>query len=148
MNSAFDKTVREELITRINSLSDNNKAQWGKMNAFQMVKHCTHCDDMFLVKINIKRVFIGRLIGKMILKKSLKDNAPFGKNSPTAPILITTGHTGDIEQQKKEWITRIEQYANYSNPNFVHPFFGHMTKDQVGYFVYKHIDHHLRQFGV
>lgn len=148
MNSVFETSIREELIKRINSLKDNHNAQWGKMNAFQMAKHCTHCDDMFLGKIKIKRVLIGRLIGKMILKKSLKDNSPFGKNSPTAPILTTTNDSGDIELQKKEWISRIEEYAHYNNPNFVHPFFGAMKKDQVGYFVYKHTDHHLRQFGV
>lgn len=147
MNSVFEKSTREGLINRINALSNQNKAQWGKMNAFQMVKHCTHCDDMFLGKIKINRVFIGRLIGKMILKKSLKDNTPFGKNSPTAPVLMTTGDSGDIELQKKEWIGRIEQYADYDNSSFVHPFFGPMKKDQVGYFVYKHADHHLRQFG-
>jgi len=147
MNSVFETSTREELIKRINSLNDNNKAQWGKMNAFQMAKHCTQCDDMFLGKTKIKRVFIGRLIGKMILKKTLKDASPFGKNSPTAPVLVTTNDSGDIELQKKEWINRVEQYANYNNPDFVHPFFGAMKKDQVGYFVYKHADHHLRQFG-
>ena len=148
MNSVFETATREELIKRINSLSDTNKAQWGKMNAFQMVKHCAQCDDMFLGKIKIKRVLIVRLIGKMLMKKVLKNDLPFGKNSPTAPVLITTNDSGDIEQQKKEWISRIEQYANYLNPDFVHPFFGPMKKDQVGYFVYKHADHHLRQFGV
>ena len=148
MKSVFDKTTREGLIQRINSLSEQNKAQWGKMNAFQMSKHCTQCDDMFLGEIKIKRVFIGRLIGKMVLKKSLKDMSPFGKNSPTAPILKTTNDSGDIEQQKMEWINRIEKYANYDNPDFVHPFFGPMDKEQVGMFVYKHTDHHLRQFGL
>jgi hypothetical protein len=41
----------------------------------------------------------------------------------------------------------MEAYANYSNNNFTHWFFGKMTKDQVEYFVYKHTDHHLRQFN-
>lgn len=148
MNSVFETKTREELIKRINSLSDTNKAQWGKMNAFQMVKHCAACDDMYLGKIKIQRALIGRLIGKMLLKKVLKNNLPFGKNSPTATVLITVNDSGNIEQQKKEWINRIEQYAKYHNPDFVHPFFGPMKKDQVGYFVYKHSDHHLRQFGV
>jgi hypothetical protein len=147
MKTIFDPSTITELTTRINSLSQQHKAQWGTMNVFQMTKHCALCDDMFLGKIKIKRVFIGRLIGKMILKKSLQDNRPFGKNSPTAPVLKTVGDSGDIEQQKKEWLNRIEQYAAFNNFDFVHPFFGHMTKDQVGIFAYKHADHHLRQFG-
>lgn len=148
MKSVFDKHVREELIKRINSLNYNNKPLWGQMNAFQMTKHCTHCDDMFHGKIKIKRVFIGRLIGKMVLRKNLKDMSPFGKNSPTAPILITTNDNGDIEKQKMEWVNSIDAYTNYNNHDFVHPFFGPMNKDQVGQFAYKHADHHLRQFGL
>jgi Protein of unknown function (DUF1569) len=147
MKSIFDTTTREELINRINAVSPQHTAQWGKMNAFQMVMHCTRCDDMFLGKLKINRVFIGRLIGKMILKKVLKDDAPFGKNSPTSSLLKTTTEDGDIEQQKKEWISRINQYADHADTNFVHPFFGPMTKEQVGLLSYKHTDHHLRQFG-
>src|SRR5262245_54111757 len=148
MKTLFDPSTREELATRINTITASNNAQWGKMNVFQMLKHCTMCDEMFLGDITIKRVFIGRLIGPMVLRKALKDDRPFGKNSPTAPILKITDDSGDIESQKKEWINRIERYAHYDNPGFVHPFFGPMSNDQVGLFCYKHADHHLRQFGV
>lgn len=147
MKSVFETSTREELINRINSLSMQSDAQWGKMNVCQMLKHCTLCDEMFLGKIKIKRVLIGRLLGKMILKKVLKDNSPFGKNSPTSPVLKTTSYSGDINLQKKEWTNSIEQFQQYNNPNFIHPFFGPMTKEQVGFFTYKHADHHLRQFG-
>ena len=147
MKSVYDTTTREEIIKRIHSLSQQHSAKWGKMNAFQMLKHCTLCEEMMQGKMKIKRVLIGRLIGKMILKKALKDENPFGKNSPTSPLLKTTGAHGDIEQQKKEWINRIEEYAGYHSPGFIHPFFGPMTKEQIGFFAYKHADHHLRQFG-
>jgi hypothetical protein len=147
MKSIFEPAVREELTKRIQSLTEKNSAQWGKMNVFQMVKHCSLCDDMMHGKIKIKRVFIGRLIGPMILKKALQDGRPFGKNSPTAPVLKTANESGDIEIQKKDWLGKIEQYADFRNTNFVHPFFGPMTKEQIGIFVYKHADHHLRQFG-
>lgn len=148
MKSIFDTTAKQELVTRINSLTNNHKAQWGKMNAFQMVKHCIIADEMMQGKIKLKRVFIGRLIGKMVLKKSLEEGRPFGKNSPTAPILETLNASGDIETEKQKWLHSIHQYANFNNHDFVHPFFGRMTKDQIGPFVYKHIDHHLSQFGV
>ncbi len=147
MNSVFDPSTREKLVKRIYSLNQENNAQWGKMNVFQMLKHCTLCEEMFLGKIKIKRVLIGRLLGKIILKKVLKDNSPFGKNSPTSPVLKTIGQNGDMDHQKKEWINCIEQYSNYNTTDFVHPFFGPMTKEQIGFFVYKHADHHLRQFG-
>jgi hypothetical protein len=147
MKSVFEQSTREELVNRINSLSPDNNAQWGKMNVYQMVRHCVLCEDMYDGTIKIKRVFIGRLIGPMFLRKALKDEKPFGKNAPTDKILKTVGDNGDLQAQKKEWIRRIQHYANYSFSNFVHPFFGPMTKEQFGLFSYKHTDHHLRQFG-
>ena len=147
MKTVFDPSVKSELIARINSLQPGSLAAWGKMNAYQMVKHCTLCEDMLHGDLKIKRVFIGRLIGPMLLKKVLKDDKAFGRNSPTAPVLNTTSDAGDIEQQKKEWISRLEKYSDF-NHGFIHPFFGPMTKEQIGMFAYKHADHHLRQFGV
>lgn len=148
MKTVFDSSARDEIVSRISALSSQNIAKWGKMNVYQMVRHCTLCEDMMLGEIKIKRVFIGRLIGPMILRKVLKDDKPFGKSSPTSPILKTVGTSGDIELQKKEWIKRIEHYGSFNEPQFVHPFFGPMTKEQIGHFAYKHADHHLRQFGV
>ncbi len=75
------------------------------------------------------------------------ENVPFQKNSPTSPVLKTHGKHTDLAQQKREWISRIEQYDNYTLTGFVHPFFGPMTREQVGHLAYKHADHHLRQFG-
>lgn len=147
MKSTLDALTSEELINRINSLNNQANAQWGRMDIFQMLRHCTLCEDMMLGRIKIKRVLAGRLFGKMILKKVLKDDSPFRKNSPTSPLLKTIGESGDIEGQKQEWINRIEQYAHYDNPDFIHPFFGSMTLEQIGFFAYKHADHHLRQFG-
>ena len=87
MKSVFDASVREELIKRIYALNPQNNAEWGKMNAFQMLMHCTLCEDMYLGKLKIKRVLIGRLFGPMVLKKVLKDDTPFGKNAPTSSLL-------------------------------------------------------------
>jgi hypothetical protein len=148
MKSIFEPSTREELVKRIGLLSAEHKAQWGKMNAFQVARHCVLCEDMFHGTVKINRVFIGRLIGPMVLRKVLKDDKPFGKNSPTAPVLKIKEQNGDIELQKKEWVKRIEQYMDFKNEGFIHPFFGPMTKEQIGWFAYKHSDHHLRQFSV
>ena len=147
MKSIFDSSTREELEKRVNSLSTQSSAQWGKMDVFQMIRHCTLCDEMFTGKIKIKRVFIGRLIGRMILKKALQEDRPFGRNAPTSPLLKTGPGGDDIEPLKKEWIRSIEKFSNYNNPDFTHPFFGPLTREQVGMFAYKHADHHLTQFG-
>ena len=147
MKSVFDLSTQNEIIERIQSLTVQSKAQWGKMNVFQMVKHCCHCEDMYLGNIKVKRVWLSYLIGGMVLKQVLKNEKPFAKNSPTGKELNAINETGELESQKTEWILRIKQYQHYTVTNFVHPFFGPVTREQVGFLDYKHIDHHLRQFG-
>lgn len=146
MKSVLDATTREELIQRINTINENSKAQWGKMNAYQMLKHCSLWDEMVHNNKMGKRVFIGRLIGRMALKSVLKDETPLDKNSPTLSELIIK-ENGDIAAEKAKWISLIRQYEKYSHHHFVQPFFGKMTREQIGRFAYKHTDHHLRQFN-
>ena len=143
MKSVLDKTARWELINRINKLDENSQAQWGEMNIYQMLKHCRLCEELYLGKI----VFMGRLFGRSALKNILIEHKDFPKNAPTSVLFKVKETTGDITAEKLNWIALIEQYDNYSM-DFVHWFFGKMTKEQVGQFVYKHDDHHLRQFNV
>ena len=146
MKTIFDKTTRDALIARINTLTENSTAQWGKMNVYQMLKHCTLWEEWIASNKKHKQQFIGRLFGKMALKNVLKDDAPLRRNTPTLSELRIKDN-GDVESEKKKWIALIEQNANFSNPDFVHSFFGKMTKEQVGQMAYKHTDHHLRQFN-
>src|SRR5260370_17579850 len=87
MKTIFDKTTREELINRINTLNENSTAQWGKMNTFQMLKHCTLYEEMLLGKKMFKRIFLGRLFGKIALKDLIGNESPIKRNLPTIPQL-------------------------------------------------------------
>ena len=73
-------------------------------------------------------------------------NEPIKKNLPTVPSFRIKGNT-DIATEKSKWIQLLREYEQFSNDGFIHPFFGAMTKENTGYIVYKHSDHHLRQFG-
>jgi hypothetical protein len=147
MKTILDKETRDGLISRVNLINENSQPQWGKMNVYQMLKHCTLTDEMYLGRKTYKRAFIGRLFGKMALKGMLKDDSPVKKNMPTVPQCIVTEASGDIEAQKKQWIKLIEEYGTTSKTDFEHTFFGKMTKEQIGQLAYKHVDHHLRQFN-
>ncbi|MDB5014672.1 MAG: hypothetical protein JWQ25_2874 [Daejeonella sp.] len=149
MKSIFESVTREELIVRINRINENNTAQWGKMNLYQMLKHCTTWDEWMLGKNNpvYKQAFIGMLFGKMALKSVTKNESPLRRGTPTTPALVIKETGGDIEFTKQKWMALINEYAHYSNPGFVHDFFGKMTKEQIGILAYKHADHHLRQFN-
>jgi hypothetical protein len=146
MKTTLDKTTREELISRISSLNDNSVAQWGEMNIYQMLKHCCLCEELYLGKRNYKRVFLGRLFGKKALKNLLKEETTFPRNVKTSTHFVATGD-GNVTEEKNKLIELINEYANYQHPYIAHWFFGKMTKEQIGLFSYKHMDHHLRQFS-
>lgn len=146
MKTIFDPKTVSELVSRINSLQANSQAQWGKMNTYQMLKHCTLSEEMFQGKKAYKRLFIGKLFGSMALTGILKNENPMKINQPTHPEMKITG-TGNCENERAKWIELLQGYTFFSNNNFIHPFFGKMTTEQIGNYVYKHTDHHLRQFG-
>lgn len=147
MKTLFDAETRNNLIQRIDALRPDSKANWGQMNPYQMLKHCTLSEEMFFGKKTYKRLFIGLLFGKIALKGILKTDNPIGKNKPTHPELSIVG-SGDFYKEREKWIQLLKGYSRFANPNFVHPFFGKMTTAQIGVYVYKHTDHHLRQFGI
>ncbi|HEY9260182.1 DUF1569 domain-containing protein [Chitinophaga sp.] len=149
MKSIFDHPTRTELIDRINALNEHSKAQWGKMDVWQMTKHCTIWFEWIIGKNNptYKQELLGKIFGKMALKSNTKDDKPMQKNMPAGKQAVRE-KGGDVEQQKKIWINLVAACEHYSNPAFIHDFFGKMTTEQIGVFAYKHADHHLRQFGV
>jgi hypothetical protein len=149
MKTVFDEATRSELIRRISSLHENKEAQWGKMNVYQMAKHCSLWNEWVHGRNNpiYTRSFLGRIFGKWALKSSVKDETPMQRNIPTSRDLVIKEETGNLELQKKKWMEFIAAYAQYSNPAFVHDFFGIMTREEIGIFAYKHSDHHLRQFS-
>ena len=147
MRSTFDKATREELISRIETLNENSKAEWGKMTIAEMLKHCILWEQMVSGEVKCKRVFLGRIFGKMALNGVLKSEKPMMRNARSAPEVVAKEGVADITAGKKEWIERMQKNATSPQPYFMHPFFGKMTKEQLGYHAYMHTDHHLRQFG-
>ena len=146
MKTILDKTHRDELIARTATLDENCAAQWGKMHVYEMILHCSTWDEQVLNNVPLKHSFIGRLFGKFALKKMLKDEAPLDKNVPTSTHLKFKA-TGDLRAARDKWMTRMQDYANYTTPEYMHDFFGRMSREEVGRLAYKHTDHHLRQFG-
>ncbi|WP_111594533.1 DinB family protein [Chitinophaga dinghuensis] len=148
MKTILEQPTRDELVSRINQLQENSTAKWGQMNVRQMMRHCILWEEMALGQKKYPRVFLGRILGRFILKAVLKDDAPMRRNSPTiAPMKINTSVGDDVASQKKKWIALLEEHRP-GMPDIVHPIFGKMTAAEVGLLLYKHTDHHLRQFNV
>ena len=95
MKTIFDKQTRDNLILRVNSLNENSTRQWGKMNVYQMIKHCILCEEMYLGKTPYKRSFLGFFLGKIFLNQLMKDENPKNaihqpnKNSKFRKVLAT-----------------------------------------------------------
>jgi len=149
MKTIFDKSTRDELIGRINSLNINNTAQWGKMNVYQMIRHCSIWHEWVLGKKNqkYKQEWLGLIFGKLALNSAVKDDRPMKKNMPAGRGFMVKEKYGNIDTEKNAWIGLIADYEHFSNPGFIHDFFGKMSIEQIGIFAYKHSDHHLRQFN-
>lgn len=149
MKTVFNEADRRGLISRLERLTAQDRPIWGKMSSPQMVKHCRLWEEMIHENKRFRRPLIGRLIGPMILKKVLQ-SPEFRKNSPTTPEMRVTEASIDFDEERRRLTTLIESYAGYPFPDnsFIHPFFGRMTRVQIGQLAYLHHDHHLKQFGV
>ena len=149
MESLFDKRILDSLIARINKLTPATGAGWGKMEAAQMLAHCNAAIQGALGRTHDPRVFIGRIFAPF-MKSLYYSDKPYGQGTPTAPGFIITGER-DFEKEKQELIANISEFQAggaekvTKTPN---PFFGKLTPEQWAMGQYKHIDHHLRQFGV
>jgi uncharacterized protein DUF1569 len=149
MKTVFDAEERKTFIARLGRLTPATPALWGSMTVPQMLKHLRLWEEMIHENKRCKRPLIGRLIGPMILKQVLK-SPDFRKNSPTIPELRITETAIDAENERKKLVALLDSYATYDfqDYSFIHPFFGKMTREQIGQLAYKHLDHHLQQFGV
>jgi hypothetical protein len=149
MKNLFDKDTYAEITNRINALTPNSQRLWGKMNAAQMLAHCKEAFKVPLSDKKMPRMFLGLLIGWMI-KPKLYNESPWKQNLPTAPNFIIKDER-DFEKEKQELMELINLFHN-GGPDkvgrFPHPMFGTFTTEQWGKSMYKHLDHHLQQFGV
>jgi hypothetical protein len=92
---------------------------------------------------------LGLLIG-WAFKSKLYNEAPWKKNLPTSPDFIIKDDR-DFEKEKRELQDLVNKFYT-KGPGavgkFPHPMFGKFTPEQWGQAMYKHLDHHLQQFGV
>jgi len=149
MRTIFDNEERRQLTARLSNLTAESRPLWGKMGPAQMVKHLRLWEEMVHANKLYRRPLIGRLIGPLILKKVLQ-TPEFRKNSPTIPEMVVTDTGIDLGEERRQLILLVDSYPQYNWPDksFIHPFFGKMTREQIGKLAYLHLDHHLKQFGV
>jgi len=149
MKSLFDPGVRQEMVDRINKLTPATNPLWGKMTVAQMLAHMQPPLRVALGEQNLKKGLMGFLFGR-IAKKQMVNETPFKKNLPTAPSFIVKGEKSFEEERNRviDLLTRFSKEPKQDLDTRVHPFFGKLTADEWNILHWKHLDHHLRQFGV
>ena len=149
MRHLFEKEALEEILSRIEKLTPASQPLWGKMNVAQMLAHCNATMEVATSRKVYKRSFLGFIFGK-IAKKAFLNEKPLSHNSPTAKEFLIVDQK-DFEAEKGNLINMVTEFSiggEDKAPKHPHSFFGKFTPAEWSRQVYKHLDHHLQQFGV
>lgn len=150
MKDVFDKTVSEEIIGRINLLNPNSKPKWGKMTVGQMLAHCSVTYEMVYTDKYPKPNLFKKIILKTFVKKVVVGYKPYPKNGRTANQFLITNER-EFEEEKSmliDYIMKTQILGENHFRNKESHSFGKLTKTEWNNLFYKHLDHHLTQFGV
>lgn len=147
----FNKEVSEEVIERIQSLTPEIKPKWGKMNVSQMLAHLSVMYEMVYTSEKFPKPNpLMKFILKLLAKNQVVGPKPYPKNGKTAPAFIISNER-DFETEKIKLIHFIRKTQEFGALEFNGKpslSFGPLTDKEWNTLFYKHIDHHLTQFGV
>jgi hypothetical protein len=150
MKNLFDAGLAQELKDRLDRLKPDSPRLWGKMNAAQAVAHCALALDFASGDKNPGPAPLGiRILGRVVKVFVFKDDTPIRRNAPTSPALVICDER-DLVRECERLRAAIDRFAAAGPASCtLHPhfFFGKLTPDQWAILSYKHVDHHLRQFG-
>ena len=150
MKNLFEATACAGIKARIAQVRPDSQRLWGKMNAAQAIAHCAAGLKMALGDITPPRAFVGRIIGPIIKVMVFKDDQPLRRNSPTIEGLVVQDDR-NLTTEKDRLYALIDRFVAAGPDGCTHhphSFFGRLTPQEWATLMYKHLDHHLRQFGV
>lgn len=146
----FTRSVTDDLIGRINKLQSDTQPKWGKMSVAQMLAHCCVTYEMVYEDKHPKPGGFQKFILKAFVKGIVVSEKPYKHNSRTAPaFLITDPRVFENEKTRlAAYLNKTEQLGIAHFDNKESHSFGPLTKLEWNNMFYKHLDHHLSQFGV
>ena len=146
----FTNTVSDAVIQRINQLSPSTQPIWGKMSVDQMLAHCNVTYEMIYDDIHQKPNVFMKFILKMLVKNMVVNEAPYKKNNQTAPqFIIKEAKNFEIEKKRLiDYITKTQQLGESHFDSKESHSFGALNKIEWNNMFFKHLNHHLTQFGV
>ena len=150
MKNVFDIKDSSTLIARINQLTRDSKPLWGSMSVAQMLAHCNVTYELVFDNKHSKPNGLTKFILKLLIKNTVVNDKPYKYNSQTAPVFIIKSDK-DFKVEKSrlvQYISKTQELgADYFDNKESHSF-GKLNKEEWNNMFSKHLDHHLRQFGV
>lgn len=141
--------VYEACLVRLHQINEGTRPQWGQMSAAQMFAHCAEVLEVANGKPLENTPFLARLF-KGFIRDGVVNEKPYPQNLRTHPQYKQTQQR-DFATEKQRLLEALAQFYHEDKAEavkHVHPLFGTMTLEERGWSQYKHLDHHLTQFGV
>ena len=150
LSNIFNKEESNKVIQRIYGLTPNTQPQWGKMAVAQMLAHCNVTYEMMYEDIHPKPNAFVKVILKLLVKNKVVSETPYQHNGKTAPqFIIKETKNFDLEKQRLiDYINKTQALGEDHFDDRESHSFGVLTKTEWNNMLYKHINHHLTQFGV
>ena len=147
MKTMWQPEAREELLARAGKLRPEAPAQWGKLNCSRMLAHVT--DGLRMATGELRVAPKSSPLKYTPIKQLIIYWLPFPKSAPTAPELLARA-PGEWEREVSQFRDALQQFVSRKDEQQwpAHPAFGNLSNKDWGVLVYRHIDHHFKQFGV
>jgi hypothetical protein len=151
MATLFDDETRARLETRVRALRPDSRRQWGRMSPHEAV---CHLSDAFRMALGEKQAAPSPARFKPVVRfvaLHLPVSWPRGiKTLPEAEQGVGGTAPVEFEGDRAELLELIRRFCDASAREraATHPMFGPMRTTEWGRWGYRHVDHHLRQFGV
>jgi len=148
MASLWNNDARAALQGRMRQLTPDAQPRWGKMNCPQMLAHLNDSVRMAIGDLPVRSV--GGPLRYPPLRELLIYVLPMPKGVPTAPELIARVDRARWDEEAGAFPLLLERFAARGQEAVMptHPAFGVLSRRAWGVLTHRHIDHHLRQFGV
>ena len=147
MGTLRNEAQRRELVERLGRLRPEARALWGQLDAARMLCHVADSLDAGLGRLAVPLRQGPAVLRHFPMKQLALYVIPMPKGAH-APTELLAKAPGDFESDRRQVVESMERSSAASEgmgPD--HFLFGAMTMAQWNALQWKHIDHHLRQFG-
>lgn len=154
MENAKEDFIKFRMIPLLEQLAEETPAVWGKMNARQMIEHM---NTVFMVSAGLQHFplvtpkdqlpkYKEFLYSEKIFRENTKAPAAIFSEEPAE--MLTASLTEATGQLRKSVAAFFKHFTENNGTQTTHPVFGALTYQEWILLHYKHVTHHLRQFGL